>query len=241
MALCLAMSSNVFGQDLNLAMPRLWGDMDTSGNANTLTIDTVDPSFESYHKYTDITAKSISVDLETALSSGKLTIAFRYIPTNSLQTSDFISTDFLTVSQTGDGITAVVDGKTLDNNQPVSTGFTTNQVVITLDQGTLKLYHNDVWVTLSASVSTSLQSSNITIGEFPGRIWEILVYDRVLTNTEVDKLAEGAIAWKPVSNPPFPALPYPLSNPYTTLWTDSIGLHQPNAEYNRQWQYYAFA
>ena len=266
MALFIVMSSNVFGdysgsvcmsdpyinrpvnahgkvdaQDLILAMPRLWGDMDISGNANTVTITTVDSFFKTYHKYTDITAKSISVDLETALSSGKLTIAFRYIPTDSLQKSDFISTGFLTVSQTGNVITALVDGKTLVNRQPVSNGFTTNQVVITLDMGTLRLYHNDTWVTLNGSVSASMQSGKIRIGEFPGRIWDILVYDRVLTNSEVDKLAEGAIAWKPVSNPPYPDLPYPISNAYITLWTDSIGLHQPDSEYNRQWEYYAFA
>lgn len=226
---------------LSLDMPRLWGEDDETSNGNTVNVIITNPSFKTYHKFTDISHKEIDVALAKAMSSGALTLSFKYIPTDSLQTSKMVTSSFLNINQTGNSITAEVNGYSLTNNKSIAPGFTCNHVVVTLDNGTFRLNHNDTWVNFNGSVPTNLQANDITFGDFPGRIWDIRLYDGVLSDSDIETLAEGCIAWKPVSNPPFPDLPYPISSAYTTLWTDSIQLHQPGAAYNEKWEYYAYA
>ena len=220
---------------LVLDMPRLWGEDDETSNGNTVNVNVINPTYETYHKYTDITHKSIMVDLAKAISSGSMTLSFKYIPTDSLQTSDIVTSNFLNISQTGNSITAEVNGNKLQNTKSIAEGNTCNHVVVTLDNGTFRLNHNDAWANFNGLVSTSLQSHIFTFGDFPGRIWDIQLYDGVLTDAEIETLGERCIAWKPVSNPPYPDQPYPVSNAYTTVWVDSLNVHKPYFEY------YAFA
>jgi hypothetical protein len=220
---------------LALDMPRLWGEDDETSNGNTVNVNVINPSYITYHKYTEISHKSIDVALTKAMSSENMTLSFRYIPTDSMQSGSLVTSNFLDISQTGNSITAEVNGNKLQNTKSIAAGHTCNHVVVTLDNGTFRLNHNDAWVKFNGSVSTTLQSSNITFGDFPGRIWDIQLYDGVLTDAEIETLGERCIAWKPVSNPPHPNQPYPVSNAYTTVWVDSLNVHKPYFEY------YAFA
>tara|TARA_B110000483_G_scaffold243405_1_gene333037 strand:+ start:5500 stop:6189 length:690 start_codon:yes stop_codon:yes gene_type:complete len=179
---------------LTLNMPRQWGDEDISGHANMVIVDNADPEYETYYEFTDISAKSINVNLASELSSGNLTISLKYIPSDSLQTSDILTSDFLTLSQIENHISAEVDGKRLENTQPSTSRKLCNHIVATLENGKFRLNHNNVWVDFNGTVPTSLKSNDITFGEFPGQVWDIQLYDGVLSDDEIKKLSQCSIA-----------------------------------------------
>lgn len=215
---------------LILHMPRLIGDEDESGIANTVNIDVLNPAPED-HIYTGIKNKTITVDLLNDLSTQDMTLSFKIIPDDISQTQLLLNTGFLDVALTQDGILNNIDGQEVTNPAGIST-ITCNHIAVVLDNGSFKSYVNGQWLISSEPITASDFSNQILLNNFPGRIFDVRLYEKALTNHQVEQLSQYCLTNLQVDNPPLPDFPDPICAAYVCLWgNDSVDLSEEKFHY----------
>ncbi|MEL6659842.1 MAG: LamG-like jellyroll fold domain-containing protein, partial [Bacteroidota bacterium] len=203
--------------NLVLHMPRLIGDEDVVGVGNVIDITTIDPEVEEDHIYTGIKNKDITIDLVNSVPSNQATISFKFIPDELTGTHTLLNNDVLNVSLSESEVISEVEGVTLSSSAPIS-NITCNHVVLVLDNGTFRNYVNGYWSSATETVSTTAELAELVLEHFPGRIFDVQIYDKVLSNSEVSFLSQYCLTNKQVNDPPFAEFPYPTCAAYVCLF-----------------------
>ena len=219
-------------------------DISENQHVVTLTGDTMyesassDPGIAGHVPFVsrnDLTNKSIMIDLGETFRNVPLSVSFKLIPTDSMQnelvmqagafdietsSGSMISTWY----NTGTGETSVT------NNNSVLKNRSCNHFALVLGNSSHTTYFNGYPTTVAADTSKlgDLDGS-IVIGPFPGKVWDIRVYQRILTQQEVMDLggadsSDDLISISPWANDPDnpddPNDPYPnyLCGVYISEW-----------------------
>lgn len=200
-----------------LNMPRLYGDLDESNLSNTITTTLDDNAKLEEHRYTGLKGKKLSIQLSNPVSSDGATFSFKFIPKSLNNDLDLLDLGFLKISQKQGALSVTSEGKEIASSTSLS-DISCNHIALTFENGKVNTYLNGVWLT-TISLDDNYGISQLETGPYDGRIWELLAYEGVLTNVEIEKLSEFCLTEKTVENGPFEGTyDKPLCAAYVCLW-----------------------
>ncbi|WP_226646808.1 PA14 domain-containing protein [Microbulbifer variabilis] len=170
---------------------------------------------------TDMTAKAIALDFGNSSAGLPLTVSFKYIPSQALQTNTLISSSSLTVIERQGIITTQLHGDDdieIINSESISKTYSCNQVtaVIDLDMVTTYFNGNVIQHNVDASGVDTL-TGVMNIGPYTGKIWDLRVFNRALSPDEANLLGEDCDD-SGSRETPFEGYPNYLCSVYQCIW-----------------------
>lgn len=170
---------------------------------------------------TDFTDQSLSIDLAGHTAATPLTVALKLIPNNTSQRETILSSNALTISQQQGSITSTLAGAVtynLNNQNSVLKTRSCNQyaLVINNDQATSYFNGNSETHAIDAAKIETL-AGDLKLEYFPGKIWDIRVYQRALDADEIKKLGENCDDDQ-VRATPHEGYPNYLCSVYQCIW-----------------------
>ncbi len=208
-------------------------DISTYQHVVSLTGDTMhesassDPAIAGHVPFVsrnDLTNKSIMIDLGETSRNVPLSISFKLIPTDSMQnelvmqagafdietsSGSMISTWY----NTGTGETSVT------NNNSVLKNRSCNHFALVLGDSSHTTYFNGYPTTVGADTSMLRDlNGSIVIGPFPGKVWDIRVYQRALTQAEIMTLGGADSSDELLAASPYEGYPNYLFGVYVNEW-----------------------
>jgi hypothetical protein len=189
------------------------------GSSNlTITVDSDDNPLEHLLRRTDFTNKSMTLDLGSNDLSPPYSISLKWIPESSNATATILDASGLSLKQ--DSGTVVTTVGSTDAAHP-TTPYTEscNHVVISVTGSGVTTYVNGTSAQTSATPSVNL-TGEIIIGPFPGRIWDLRVYDDATSASNANLGAEDCTDVLEEPNFPEDADPLPSykCGVYICLW-----------------------
>ena len=208
-------------------------DISTYQHVVSLTGDTMhesassDPAIAGHVPFVsrnDLTNKSIMIDLGETSRNVPLSISFKLIPTDSMQnelvmqagafdietsSGSMISTWY----NTGTGETSVT------NNNSVLKNRSCNHFALVLGDSSYTTYFNGYPTTVAADTSMLRDlDGSIVIGPFPGKVWDIRVYQRALGQAEIMTLGGADSSDELLAASPYEGYPNYLFGVYVNEW-----------------------
>ncbi|MDA0902653.1 MAG: hypothetical protein O3B09_04520, partial [Proteobacteria bacterium] len=206
-----------------LHIKRLINDKDLSGRNNVIEAEGVGVQ----ENWSSLDNKVLKVKLENGIPTHELTIAFKFIPNSLNQSSLLVNAPFFTVTQSDASIKSAIKdvyGKQSSiNNEANGLNLRScNQFVLTIDRLFYASYLNANKVFIKRDVSKSMWSHEgaIEFGAFAGKLWDIQIYDRKLSDAEINSLSQKC-NFTPVDQPYDKAYPQALCLPYICLWASA--------------------
>ncbi len=188
---------------------------DLSSNQHTLST-TLLPHDESddlftFESTTDMTDKSINMDFADNTLAGPMTLSFKMIPASDDQSAVIMESDTLTVEEIAGTISATFAtdavAVTLLNDSSLLKHRSCNHVAFQVDEGAIKSYFNGQSSQMAVDESTlKALAGQLNIGPYPGKVWDVRIFDTALSAAEILELAQDCDDAKslPVPNPEYP-------------------------------------
>ncbi|MCP3943434.1 MAG: PKD domain-containing protein [Desulfobacteraceae bacterium] len=194
---------------------------DISGNNHPVTM--TQPMATAWVSKADITDKTITIDLNNNSLSAPFTISFKMIPTINTQNETLISNPAFQISDGSGTINSTFNytgggGSSISNTASSLKTNSCNHLALVIGDN----FHQNY---LNGELSqTSITTDNlkpidgiITIGPYPGKIWDLRIYNRTLSAGEVLELADVCADTK-VAADRFEGYPNYMSGVYVTQW-----------------------
>ena len=169
-----------------LYLHRLAGDYDKSHSLNEINVST-DATFSTgKYMYTNMNGKVIDVKLEQPVSSEGSSISLKVVPNNLSETMDIFRSGDLSIRQAGDQLVLNINGSEWTGAALLDT-ITCNHIIVRLSGETVEFGVNGEWV--SEVNNHPVQIGNFTVGSYNGQLWDIRLYNRLLSTTEVGQIS----------------------------------------------------
>jgi hypothetical protein len=186
----------------------------------------------------DLTHKTIIIDLENTHISPAYTLSFKLIPRDGTQNEPIAQSDSFVVTDGSGRITSTLYD--VDNGQHSITSTvgrlktrSCNHVALAVSDQALAVYLNgrSTQRTQNRVIMRPL-AGMITLGPYPGKVWDIRVYDLLLTSQEIRELANEC-ADESSATSPFAGYSNHLSGVYVSEWwpDDANDVTQANLDY----------
>ncbi len=187
---------------------------DLSGNDLPVTIES-DP-VEGWRSMTDLRDRNVEVDLGTGPSSGDWSLSFKLLPAEASlgegEIYEILRVGDLAIAHLEDGLRAtdIVAGIEIDSAGDGLDAYGCNHVALVRQGDALSLYLNGVPTSVGGADDLAELAGRLQAGPYAGRLWDLRIYERALTDDEVD-----ALAWKcaDAPNPAFVDAPWPDEYP----------------------------
>jgi hypothetical protein len=175
---------------------------DISGNQHTVTLtgDTLhesastDPDVAGHPPFVsrnDLTNKTITIDLGSAYTNVPLSISFKLMPTSDTQNEIIMQSNAFVIEDDSGGVTSTyydnASGQTsVTNNNSTLKTRSCNHFAVVLGNSLHITYLNG-YDTQQAADTSNLRDIDgiISIGPYPGKVWDIRIYERILTPAEI--------------------------------------------------------
>jgi|GEM_PF-2066497 surface protein len=201
-----------------LYMQRLAGDYDKTDRHNSISVTTTGDSANNLLRHPGMIGKEINVELERSLSASDGTISFKITPNTHQQTTEFFSSDALTISQVEEQLHISANGINNIYNVRLDT-LTCNHVAIRFKNGVMSPYVNGEWFD-DVNVG-SLEIDSFNLQEYDGNVWDILLTNSQISDEVIyERSARCTEAVEP-THLPFADYPFRLCGVYTCLWLKS--------------------
>ncbi len=192
-----------------------------------------------YVSRNDFTNKTMTIKLGATSRSAPLSISFKLMPTNTTQNAVVMQAPSFVIESAGGSMvsswTNSGSGQTsVTNSDSVLKNRSCNHFAVVLGNNSHTTYFNG-YPTLVAVDTDNLNALNgiIQIGPYPGKIWDIRIYNRVLAQQEILTLGGADCSDERLSATPIPGYPNYLFGVYINEWWAD------NAPGNMEWyQYY---
>ncbi len=146
---------------------------------------------EQWRSRIELQDKSLSLMLADVVDSGPFTVSVRLLPTEQNQDAVLFSSGALEVRQVGDAI-QIADGVQATTATAASLRqYDCNHVAVVFDGANLTAVVNGEIDHTSTIRRSSLGGLDgvLQVGPFPGKVWDVRVYGRALSEVEVDGTA----------------------------------------------------
>jgi hypothetical protein len=137
-----------------------------------------------------------------------------------------MESEFLDIFQSKDNVISVFKDNYGNKDYLLNEGgglktHSCNHFTVTIDQRNLKTYLNGVIRHKSINIVNGIRPKDETIkfDSFSGRMWDIKIYNKILSEEQISNLAENCIQ-EPIKEPYDKNYPKPLCLVYTCLWAD---------------------
>ena len=145
---------------------------------------------------TDLTAKQIDIDLRQAVAASQMTLSFKLMPTNSAQNNIVMQSDAFTIEENSGSIVSTFFGNNgrieFFNNESSLKNRSCNHFAAVINTDSIQTYFNGQKNELSTDTSTlHTLTDNLKIGPYPGKVWDVRVYNRALSAEELTAIGEN--------------------------------------------------
>ena len=192
---------------------------DLGSNDLNIDVETSDDLTEPFLRRTDFTNKTMTIDLGSIDLSPPFSISLKWIPEGNNTSSTILSSGSLTIKETsGSLVTEIGASSTTHPAQPHT--HSTNHVVVSVENTVVKTYVNGVYAEETVDNRQQRLTGSLEIGPFPGRVWDVRVYDDATSVAEADLGAEdttGVLA-EPYFQGEADNLPLYRCGVYMCLW-----------------------
>jgi len=171
---------------------------------------------------TDFNGKKIELKLAEKRQSPPFTLSFKFIPDSPGQSSRIFQSGAFDIHQSDNGIATTLksSGTTtiIENNESELKPHSCNHFTVVMDPAGIKTWLNGNKSAIATDISDLGDLENaLTIGPWPGRIWDIRVFDQALGEAEITNLGEDCSDTRVMASP-YPEAPNYLCGPYTCSW-----------------------
>ena len=206
---------------------------DISANQHTVTLDgevmhesaSSDPALLEHVPFVsrnDLTDKTISIDLNGSRNA-PMTVSFKLIPASDSQSQTIMQSGAFAISDGSGTIRSTVydtggGQNTVTNDASTLKIYSCNHFALVVDNGVLTSYLNGE-PTQAAANTSSLRalSGALQIGPYAGEVWDIRIYERALTPSEILQLADTC-ADAPLAAGRYDGYPNYLCRAYVCEW-----------------------
>lgn len=229
----------LMAQNPMLHMPRLVGDYDVSDHEHVITANIIDSDKSEDHRYTGIRNKEIMVDLEIPLSMDQFSLSFKIIPDQLEDEHSLFISENLEIYLKNGQVNFAWFGSEYEHIAELSK-IHCNHIAFRVDNIQLSTFVNGSWETHLVEL-TGLEMDSFELPSYPGRTWDIILYDQPVSDEIIESYSEYCIINTQVTNPPFADFPDPICAAYVCLWAhDSLDLTEDKFQYYVQQQEWAY-
>jgi hypothetical protein len=171
---------------------------DLSGNdlsVNTTLMPHEEEGLFTFESSVDMTDKKIDIDFDNATVNAPMTLSFKMMAKDKDQSAVLMQSDSFSISEEGGAILSNLQTDngliSLVNNKSLVKHRSCNHVAIKVEDDKVSSYLNGK-VTEMALDFDSFESlaGNLSIGPYPGKVWDVRVFDHALSDSEVKELGE---------------------------------------------------
>ncbi len=172
----------------------------------------------------DMTDKAIVIDLANTGAAAPLTVSFKLMPAGNLQSEIIMQSDAFVIEQAGSAVNSsfydsVGGQSTVTNDASVLKTRSCNHFAVVLGNGAHVSYLNGKPAQAAADTG-SLRSLEgvILIGPYPGKVWDVRIYERTLSQEEILELGGADCSDELLATSPLKGYPNYLCGVYGSIW-----------------------
>lgn len=176
-------------------LPLHLADADISGADQTVTV--ADETGDTWQRRTHLEERQVTLDLAQSHTMDQAAITLKFMPDPDVDQTVLLQSQSMDVRMDNGQVVVDLHGEdglrqTVTVPQTPDT-YTCNRLTLNLNDGFLNAHLNDT--TFNAELDRDVRDleGEITLGRFSGRVWDLRLYDRALTESEHDELAEDCV------------------------------------------------
>lgn len=205
-------------------VPLQFTDEDLSSNrfpVKTTMFPVTTPADFPFISRTDIGGKQLELDLGPRALLPSMTVSFKFIPNETAQSEVIFESAAMQIEQQSSAVKASF-GKSNDSlvieNEADLKAHSCNHYAVVVDGNSIKAWLNGNASTIQSNTS-GLESitGSLAIGPYPGRVWDVRIFEQALSGEEVAELGEDC-ADEYVMASPYPESTNYLCGIYSCIW-----------------------
>lgn len=177
----------------------------------TLLEHNTDNQLFPFESSVDMTAKNIQLQLGSTSISQPMTLSFKMQPSEANQEATIIESDALSLKESSGALTTtfetLTNPVTLLNNASTLKHRSCNHVAVQVDASHIRTFLNGQSAETAVNTATlQALSGTLNIGPYNGKVWDVRIYERVLTPAEITSIGSDCddAQSKPLPDPTYP-------------------------------------
>ncbi len=180
-------------------------------DVNTNLLAHEDEGEFTFESSVDMTDKKIDIDFDNQSVSTPMTLSFKMIPSQSNQTALVMQSNSFSIKEDGGAISSKFETQdgllSLINSNSVLKNRSCNHVAVKIDTNKVTTYLNGQASQMAVDEnSIKALTGKLSIGPYPGKVWDVRVFDHALNSADISELGEDCddANSMPVANEEYP-------------------------------------